>query len=174
MRIRQILEIICCLVLSTMSVIVMMQVIDRNVFQKTFVWVEELAGLCMVAITFLGAALATCTNQHTRIDFLVLKLPKRGSLIVYILGNLTCCLFVTILACQAIPMASKNWHNLTPRLKLPYGINYVSVAVGSILMLVYLLAQIVGNVKEFINTPRGTKNNVNESMEREAKEALEE
>ena len=170
--IRQLLEIVCCVVLSTMSVIVLMQVIDRNLFDKTFVWVEELAGLCMVAITFLGAALATCTNQHTRIDFLVLKLPKRGSLIVYILGNIVCCVFVFMLARYAIPLISKNWTSLTPRLKLPYGINYLSVAIGSVLMLVYLITQIVEYAKEFMATPPGTKNHADESMEREAKEAL--
>ena len=71
-----------------------MQVVNRNIFGGSFVWVEELAGMCMVGITFLGAALATSTNAHTRIDFIILKLPKRGTKIMYMLGNAVCAAFV--------------------------------------------------------------------------------
>ena len=80
--IRNVLKVLCCLVITFMCVIVFIQVINRNCFGKSFVWVEELVGMCMVAITFLGAALASSNNSHTRIDFVVLKLPKRMSTMV--------------------------------------------------------------------------------------------
>lgn len=126
----------------------------------------------MVAICFLGAALATCTNQHTRIDFLVLKLPKRGSHIVYIIDDILCSAFVIFLIRFSIPLVKANWTSLTPRLKLPYGLNYLSVFIGSVFMLVYFIALIVNEIQMFKATPKGTKNNANQSMEREAEEAL--
>jgi len=163
--IREALKIICCLVLTLMSIIVFMQVVNRNLFDKSFVWVEELAGMCMVGITFLGAALATSINGHTRIDFVILKLPKRGSTIMYMVGNAICAVFVCILAYHSIPLMQGSFQSLTPRLKLPYAINYIIVLISAVLMLIYLVALIIQDWRKLKTIPKGAKNSLEESLE---------
>lgn len=163
--IREALKVTCCLVLSLMSIIVFMQVVNRNLFDKSFVWVEELAGMCMVGIAFLGAALATSSDGHTRIDFVILKLPKRGSTIMYMIGNAVCAVFVCILAYHSIPLIQGSMNSLTPRLKLPYAINYVVVLVSAVLMLLYLMALIVQDWKKLKTIPKGAKNSLEETLE---------
>ena len=59
---------VCSFALALMAFIVFMQVINRNIVGGSFKWVEELSGMCMIWITFLGAALATTLNAHTRIE----------------------------------------------------------------------------------------------------------
>lgn len=146
--IRNVLKVLCCLVITFMCVIVFIQVINRNCFGKSFVWVEELVGMCMVAITFLGAALASSNNSHTRIDFVVLKLPKRISTMVYMFGNALCAVFVAVLGYYSVPLISSTLNSLTPRLKLPYAINYIVVLTGAVLMLIYLVALIIQDGKK--------------------------
>ena len=155
--IREALKVFCCVVLTLMSVIVFMQVVNRNIFGGSFVWVEELAGMCMVGITFLGAALATSTNAHTRIDFIILKLPKRG--------NAVCAAFVCVLGYYSIPLIRQTINSLTPRLKLPYALNYIVVLLSAVLMLIYFIALIVKDAKELRTIPKGAKNDLNESLE---------
>ncbi|MFR5889185.1 MAG: TRAP transporter small permease [Oscillospiraceae bacterium] len=163
--IREALKVFCCVVLTLMSVIVFMQVVNRNIFGGSFVWVEELAGMCMVGITFLGAALATSTNAHTRIDFIILKLPKRGTKIMYMLGNAVCAAFVCVLGYYSIPLIRQTINSLTPRLKLPYALNYIVVLLSAVLMLIYFIALIVKDAKELRTIPKGAKNDLNESLE---------
>ena len=47
----------CSFALALMATIVFIQVINRNIFGGSFKWVEEMASMCMVWITFFGAAL---------------------------------------------------------------------------------------------------------------------
>ena len=163
--IREALKVICCVVLTLMSIIVFMQVVNRNLFGKSFVWVEELASMCMVGIAFLGAALATSNNGHTRIDFVILKLPKRGTTIMYMIGNAICAIFVCIVGYFSVPLIQASLNSLTPRLKLPYAINYVVVLVSAVLMLIYLIALIIQDWRTLQTIPKGTKNILEESLE---------
>lgn len=163
--IRNILKVLCCLVITFMCVIVFIQVINRNCFGKSFVWVEELVGMCMVAITFLGAALASSNNSHTRIDFVVLKLPKRISTMVYMFGNALCAVFVAVLGYYSVPLISSTLNSLTPRLKLPYAINYIVVLTGAVLMFIYLVALIIQDGKKLKTIPKGAKNSLEEALE---------
>ena len=73
--IKFLLRLISCVSICLLVVIVFMQVINRNFFDHSFTWVEEVASMAMVFITYLGAAMATINNGNTRIDFFIRKLP---------------------------------------------------------------------------------------------------
>ena len=75
--IKFLLRLISCISICLLVVIVFMQVINRNFFDHSFTWVEEVASMAMVFITYLGAAMATINNGNTRIDFFIRKLPTR-------------------------------------------------------------------------------------------------
>ena len=55
--------------ICTLTIIVAMQVVNRNFLQHSFTWVEEVAGIAMIFVTYLGASMATVNNSNTRIDF---------------------------------------------------------------------------------------------------------
>lgn len=55
--IKFLLRLISCVSICLLVVIVFMQVINRNFFDHSFTWVEEVASMAMVFITYLGAAM---------------------------------------------------------------------------------------------------------------------
>ena len=74
-KVKFLLRILSCVTVCTLTIIIGIQVVNRYVFGTSFTWVEELAGMAMVYITYFGAAMATINNSNTRIDFFIRKLP---------------------------------------------------------------------------------------------------
>lgn len=138
-RTQYLVKIICCISLALMSAIVLIQVINRNIFNDSFKWVEEMSTMCMVCITFLGAALATALNAHTRIELFVNLFPKRVSVTIFALGDIVCALFTLALGYYCWPLIEGNLHTMSPAMKLPLSINYIVFFTAMLLMAVYLI-----------------------------------
>ena len=81
------------------------------------------------------------------------------------LGNAVCAAFVCVLGYYSIPLIRQTINSLTPRLKLPYALNYIVVLLSAVLMLIYFIALIVKDAKELRTIPKGAKNDLNESLE---------
>lgn len=92
------LKVLCAIVICSLTVILALQIVKRNVFLSSFTWAEELSTISMVWITFLGAAMATSNDQHTRIDFFIRKLPFKAYHSVLIFDNLACIAFCLIIS----------------------------------------------------------------------------
>jgi TRAP-type C4-dicarboxylate transport system permease small subunit len=58
-----------------MSVVVFYQVFTRYVLNDSAGWTEEIARYLLVAVTFLGGAMAVRRNTHIQVDFLYRFLP---------------------------------------------------------------------------------------------------
>ena len=78
-KVKFLLRILSCVTVCTLTIIIGIQVVNRYVFGTSFTWVEELAGMAMVYITYFGAAMATINNSNTRIDFLSASSAMRQS-----------------------------------------------------------------------------------------------
>jgi TRAP-type C4-dicarboxylate transport system permease small subunit len=63
--------------LGVMVLLAFLQVVLRNGFNSTILWVDILLRHLVLWIGFLGAALATSTNRHINIDALRRFLPPR-------------------------------------------------------------------------------------------------
>ena len=80
-------------------------------------------------------------------------------------GNALCAVFVAVLGYYSVPLISSTLNSLTPRLKLPYAINYIVVLTGAVLMFIYLVALIIQDGKKLKNIPKGAKNSLEEALE---------
>ena len=138
-KIQTLVRFICSFAIALMSTIVLLQVINRNIFGSSFKWVEELSGMCMIWITFLGAALATTLNAHTRIELFVNLLPKRLSKLVYALGDIVCAVFSLALSCYSYPLIVANIHTMSPAMKISLSFNYIVFCVATILICIFYL-----------------------------------
>ena len=140
--IKLLLRIISCVMICCLTIIVTMQVVNRNFFDHAFTWVEEVAGMAMVYVTFLGAAMATINNTNTRIDFFIRLLPSKGTYAFEILGDLICIGFLGMVSYLSTGLMEKNMKIFSPALKLPMAINYFAILLGCVLMIVFYLVRL--------------------------------
>ncbi|MDO5352562.1 MAG: TRAP transporter small permease [Succinatimonas sp.] len=138
---------VCCFALALMASIVFIQVINRNIIGGSFKWVEELSAMCMIWITFLGAALATTLNAHTRIELFVALLPKRLSQAIFALGDLACAIFSIALCYYSYPLIVANLHTMSPAMKLPLAINYIVFFVSAFLICIFMILRAIEDFK---------------------------
>lgn len=117
--IKFLLRLISCISICLLVVIVFMQVINRNFFDHSFTWVEEVASMAMVFITYLGAAMATINNGNTRIDFFIRKLPTPVYNAFELLDDVICIAFLVIVSTIAYKQMMTSWPMQTPALRLP-------------------------------------------------------
>lgn len=138
---------VCSFALALMAFIVFMQVINRNIVGGSFKWVEELSGMCMICITFLGAALATTLNAHTRIELFVNLLPKLLSQSIFALGDLVCAVFSVALCYYSYPLIVANLHTMSPAMKLPLAINYIVFFISAFLICIFMILRSIEDFK---------------------------
>ena len=136
------LKVLCAFVICSLTVILGLQIIKRNILLSSFTWAEELSTISMVWITFLGAALATITDQHTRIDFFIRNLPSKAYHSFLIFDDLVCMLFCGVIIKFSWAAIGKNLNNLTPALKLPVSVNYAGIFAGFVLMIIFFTLRI--------------------------------
>lgn len=68
---------VCALALVAMAVGITVEIVSRNFFHYSFRSVEELSGYLIVAITFLGLAVAVYEESLFRVEFLLERFPPR-------------------------------------------------------------------------------------------------
>lgn len=142
-KIKLALQWVCAFTLVMLVIVLTMQIINRNFFGKSFTWAEELAGICMIYLTFLGSSLATLNNSNTRIDFFIRLLPDKGPKIMNIVSFLVAEAFLIVLAIYSFHGIMNNMKNLTPAMKLPIGMEYLGLFIGVLLMIVFYIIRII-------------------------------
>jgi TRAP-type C4-dicarboxylate transport system permease small subunit len=141
-KIKIALQGVCAFTLVALVIVLTMQIINRNFFGKSFTWAEELAGICMIYLTFLGSSLATLNNSNTRIDFFIRLLPEKGLKIMNIVSFAVSEMFLIVLGKYSFHGIVNNMKNLTPAMKLPIGMEYLGMFVGLLLMSAFYLIRI--------------------------------
>lgn len=65
------------LFITTMCVVMLIQIIFRYLFNMPLTWPEEVARYLFIWVVFLGAAVAFKSKAHLGMDFAVAKLPQK-------------------------------------------------------------------------------------------------
>ena len=127
--------------------VIWMSIVCRNVLSLSLPWSEEAAKYLVVLIVYCAAGLAARNGGLTRLTFLIDALRLKGgalravewavSLIAIGFYLLVC--YSTVLLMQMV----KNSGQLSPALKMPAWIPYVSMVVGCILLVLNTLAHLV-------------------------------
>ena len=145
------LQLLCVFTLTMLVIILSMQIVNRNFIGGSFVWVEELAGISMIYLTFLGSALATLNNSNTRIDFFIRLLPEKATYSMNILTYLISILFLAVLGKYTFNGILNNMHNLTAAMKLPVSFEYGGMLLGIILMIIFFCFRILLEIQKIKN-----------------------
>lgn len=145
--IDSIMEKLCALLMVVMCLSSFIQVANRLIFHKSFIWTDEIVLFSMVWVTFLGSALAVSRNTHTRIDFFVSLFSPRVRSYFLAFSNVLCAVFCVALAYISLPVFKKNLTIYSSGLHLPNAISYFAVIFGCAIMVVYFILLAVREVK---------------------------
>jgi len=139
----QIVDWVASIAMVIMTVLVFIQVVSRYVFNSPTSWTEEMARLCFVWISMIGAYMGVKTKGHISIETFVHYAYKEKTR-TYISAIVSfCILFYSFyLAGMGVIMIKRNINTLTPVLMISFSYLYLAFAVAGFLMAVYLLYEI--------------------------------
>lgn len=124
--------------MAAMASLVIANVVARYVFNHSFVWAEELSRYMMIWVGFLGSGLVLRIGAHLAVDVFQDMLPRRAAqamravVVAMLAGAFLAMLW---LGAQYVDFA---WGQETPVLNWNFGLVYLAIPIGAVLMLIYL------------------------------------
>ena len=128
---------VVCLVVMTVSI--MINVFYRYVLNMPLSWPPELARFMMVAVTLLASGLAMRTGAHVGVSIVVLRLPIRVQLWVFMINSLLILGFLLILLWYGYELAfSEGPRQTAPSLGISMMFAFIPLPLGALLMIIHL------------------------------------
>ena len=110
------------LLLALMSLLIVVQVVGRNLFDLGMPWADELSRFCGVALVFLGVPLLALRGAHVAVDMVPTMLPPQGRRICILIAELMMLAFAAISVWAIYAFLSRAWKFATPTLGIPFAI----------------------------------------------------
>jgi TRAP-type C4-dicarboxylate transport system permease small subunit len=127
----------------TICVVLLLQVIARYVFNKPFVWSEELALFLLAWLCFFGCGYGVHQRLHIRMSTMVKLLPLLGQKLVATFVDIVCIAAFSCVIPSAFFYFYRQLFVFSPALRLSYGIVYISLPLGFIILIVSLIIDII-------------------------------
>ncbi|MDB5778120.1 MAG: transporter small permease [Polaromonas sp.] len=137
---------IFCLIGIILSV--QIQVVGRYVFNDTPTWAEALALQLVLYVTAFGVAVGVRDAGHIGLDSMVSLLPESMRLKLEILIHLLVALFGGIMVQSGILWTRLKWDELDPMLGLPVGIDYLSLVIAGVLIVMFSIEHIIALLRD--------------------------
>lgn len=140
-------EILLLIAITTMFILVFINVIGRYVFSNSISWAAEVSRYLMVSVAFLGMGLAMKQNRHSA--FLIFQdlFPRSPRKILRTLVAVIILAMMCLLLFLGAQYAMKYMANLTEVLRWPVGYWYLTIPIGAFLFIFHFLCMI----KDYIN-----------------------
>lgn len=145
----KLLEMLVVILISIMSILVIVNVFMRFVFDSGIVFSEEVSRFLFIWVVFIGAIIAMKEDAHIYVDFIRKSLPKPVQWVVILLVNLAmlyCCYFLFE---GSVSLTEYNSVDKAPVSGISMGWIYVSGAVGAAGMFAVLLIRVIQHIKKF-------------------------
>lgn len=130
------------------SLLLLANVIMRYVFSNSIYWAEELVRYLLVWIIFLGSSQVAKHEGHIAVDILHRFVPQRGKMFLDHLVNVVAILFCLVLVYYSYHQTMRVYgsQQISPALEIPMWLAYLSVPLGSALMLVRYVAHFFNRI----------------------------
>ena len=121
-------EVLCVALMSTMTVIIFVQVIMRYVAHNSLSWSEELARYCFIWLIYIGVAYGCKLMKHIKIDAALQLFPKTLTLKILRESEFLVLMFAAYIVVTGIELTYKQWvfGKVSPALGLP--LQYINAA----------------------------------------------
>ena len=166
-----------CLALAGVALVALVVVFGwlvfgRYVLNATPTWVEQLALLLVLVITFLGAAAGVHEDTHLGMAFLREALPGRLRHAVRLAADVAVCGFGLVMLFSSAELARFAWDSTMPMLGVPEGVRSLPAAVCGALVALFagyraaLDARALAGRERGVGTADGARPDVAAAMER--------
>jgi len=139
--IERILFYICSGAMLAVSLVVCIEIISRNVFGHSFIWVEEFSLIMLGWIAFLSAAYTLRKKGHVALEFLYKKFPMNMRKLLYILFTIGMCLFFFYIFLSGVKNCRMQMSIPLTQTRLPRGLIFMGLPVGCCLMIYFFIVE---------------------------------
>ncbi|MBI3003788.1 MAG: TRAP transporter small permease [Ignavibacteriales bacterium] len=139
------------LFLSAMILMAFLQVVLRNGFNSTIIWVDILLRHLVLWIGFLGAALATSNDRHISIDAFTRFIRPKARLLVGVFTHLfavVTCYF--LFRASVVFVQNELSVNATLYHDIPAWYSEIIIPSGFALLMIHFLVRALLNVRSFM------------------------
>lgn len=135
-------NIIAITMMAALTVMVMLQVVFRALFNNSLSWSTEMAAFMLAWITLFAAVPALYEGKHLAIDFVGTRLKSPWDKITRILANFIVLMFVLSLIYYGIPMVIGTLEVYAVSLPISKGIIYSVLPITAFLMVFIIVNDI--------------------------------
>lgn len=149
-RINSAITLVVIVFVLVMTLIVGYQVFRRYVMNASLIWSAEAARYLLVWITFLGSSVALRKGGHINITAVVdlFSTRPRAFRIISLAAYAVVAITLLVIIGFGIRFGLTNMDQLSPALRIPIGIVYFCIPIGSSLMVLQIAERIWGTIKE--------------------------
>jgi TRAP-type C4-dicarboxylate transport system permease small subunit len=122
-------------------------VIFRYVFNNSIVWGEEAIRLMFIWMFMLCGAECFRKEKHITLDIFLELWPQNARWICKIIIDIILLAFLAMVAYLGIEACLTNMGQKTTALEISFGIVYLAIPVGAILMMFFIIHNLVGRLK---------------------------
>ena len=127
---------------SALSLVVLVStfgwlVYGRYILNDSPTWVEQLALLMMITITFVSSATGIRERTHLAVDIVPMLCGPRVKIAFRLICDLILCGFGVLMALKANELLQFTWSREIPLLYVPEGVRYIPVIISGVLVALF-------------------------------------
>ena len=125
------------------------EIFQRNVFQKSFIWLQEYSTLMLLWFAMLGTSKIVYEDQDIFVDLFIKKFPKGLRKVTNIIVDLVVILFVAVALKETWSLAASQIGHTTIIAKYPLILRSIPMIIAFFSIGVKNCANLVKHVKSF-------------------------
>jgi TRAP-type C4-dicarboxylate transport system permease small subunit len=133
------LKVLAAAALVAIALIMQLQVFQRYVLNYSLSWPDELAGILLAVLTFVGGAIAARHDEHISVTVLLDRMSEGWRLVVRSLADLVMLLFIGVVALYSVPLVIRTWNQTPITVPVSRGLIYLVIWIGIAAMFWYAL-----------------------------------
>lgn len=138
------------LLLVISSVMIILQVILRYIFQFSFSWIEELSRYLIIYIVMLASSHLLKNNENPFVEIIYENMSPKIKYIVNSIFYILITLFLIFLLVIGVRTSLASINKLTPALRIKWTIPYFAIPIGALLMLIQTPYLFLKNRSDYI------------------------
>ncbi len=129
----KIIELTAVVLLIILTLVVLSQVVLRNLLNTGFIWGEELSRFLLISLVLIASPVVFYREQHVKFDLLARSVSQRTARIHRILCTLAIMFFYAVYIASHLGLMKNSGDVASPALKLPNRIYFSSALIGAVL-----------------------------------------
>ncbi len=143
-------DFICFGLMSVAFLITFAHIIGRYLLKAPIFFSEELARYCFVWSCMLGASIVSRKDEHTNVTYFVSLLPKKIQGWLYVFRGAVITALLIALIYYGVLLSVKMRTVETAAMSLSWGLIYISMPIGSVLVILSTVRHVVAKIRELV------------------------